>query len=355
MPKDKLLRSQPASEQERLKVLRMHRILDTSPDVAFDRITALIARLFDMPIAVVSLVDKKRIWFKSSHGLPADVRQIEREPGFCSTAILGDEPYIVNDATTDSRACDNGLVKGGFGLRFYAGVPLRTKDNYKLGMLSVIDFKPRTLTDDQIEILKTLSAVVMDQIDLHLAAYRIHKLNSELAKANSALYFEASHDLMTNLLNRGAIMAQLDRVLELSRRQHKAMSLILADIDHFKAINDTYGHAVGDQVLAEVAKRIKKVARKSDGVGRIGGEEFMLVMYPCSLNEAKEAAERILYEINAEPFRVAGENVDIRLSISAGIYSTKNTPDIEAYQLFKSADDALYAAKNSGRNRVSVG
>jgi GAF domain-containing protein len=136
----------PPDEEARLAAVRRFEVLDTPPDGTFDRITALAARAFDVPIAIVSVVDTDRIWFKSRYGL-ADVSEIERAPGLCASAILGDEPWIVTDAPSDPRALANPLVAGEFGLRFYAGVPLTTRDGYNLGTLCVLDTKPREVTE----------------------------------------------------------------------------------------------------------------------------------------------------------------------------------------------------------------
>src|SRR5687767_9179452 len=124
------------TEADRLAALRRYDILDTPPDGAFDRITALAARLFDVPIAIVSVVDTDRIWFKSARGLP-DVAEIERAPGLCASAILQDQPWVVTDAANDPRTLANPLVAGAFGLRFYVGVPLTTSDGHNLGTLCV--------------------------------------------------------------------------------------------------------------------------------------------------------------------------------------------------------------------------
>ena len=157
-------------EAKRLAAVRRYDILDTPPDGAFDRITALAARRFDVPISIVSIVDEDRIWFKSHHGLP--IEQIDREPGLCASAILGSDPYLLPDASIDPRSLANSLVAGDFGLRFYAGVPLTTSDGYKLGTLCVIDKEPRPIDKNQIEDLKDLASVVMDQIELRLSARR---------------------------------------------------------------------------------------------------------------------------------------------------------------------------------------
>ncbi|MDQ6617379.1 MAG: SpoIIE family protein phosphatase [Actinomycetota bacterium] len=158
-------------ESARLLVVRRYEILDTPPDGAFDRITALAARLFGVPIAIVSVVDTDRIWFKSHHGLP-EVSEIGRDPGLCASVILQDGPVIVKDAAADHRTLANPLVAGSFGLRFYAGVPLTTHDGYNLGTLCVIDREPREVTATEMATLEDLAGLVMDQLELRLAARR---------------------------------------------------------------------------------------------------------------------------------------------------------------------------------------
>ncbi|MBA3678188.1 MAG: GAF domain-containing protein [Sphingosinicella sp.] len=153
-----------------MAAVRRYDILDTPPDGFFDRITAIAARRFKVPIAIVSIVDHDRIWFKSHHGLAVD--QIGRDPGLCASAILSNEPHILTDAKKDVRSLANPLVAGDFGLRFYAGVPLTTSDGYNLGTLCVIDKEPRPVDQDQIDDLKDLASVVMDQMELRLSARR---------------------------------------------------------------------------------------------------------------------------------------------------------------------------------------
>jgi two-component sensor histidine kinase len=148
--------------------VRRYDILDTPPDGAFDRITAIAVRRFNVPIAIVSIVDSDRIWFKSHHGL--EVGEIGRDAGLCASAILKSDPHVLLDAAADPNALANPLVAGDFGLRFYAGVPLRTSDGFNLGTLCVIDKAPRPISEDQIADLKDLASVVMDQIELRLAA-----------------------------------------------------------------------------------------------------------------------------------------------------------------------------------------
>ena len=182
----------PENESERLDALRRYRILDTPPDGSFDHITELAASLFQVPIAIVSLVDHDRIWFKSHHGLNAE--QIGRDPGLCASAIISDEVYYLRDALSDARSLANPLVAGSLGLRFYAGAPLRTHDGFNLGTLCVIDRQPRELAPAEAEMLTKLAALVMDQMELRLAARKVADLeqiertmSEQLREANEAL------------------------------------------------------------------------------------------------------------------------------------------------------------------------
>lgn len=200
------------TEEARLAAIRRYDILDTPPDGAFDRITALAARLFSVPISIISLVDTDRIWFKSRHGL--DVEQITREPGLCASAIVHDDAWVLPDASKDFRSLANPLVAGEFGLRFYAGVPLRTSDGHNLGTLCVIDKEPRNeVSEQQIGHLKDLAALVMDEMELRIAARRSHQEIAEALK---------DRDLQTknlSILNKtgAAVAAELDlaRIVQL--------------------------------------------------------------------------------------------------------------------------------------------
>ena len=184
----------PPNEAGRLAAVRRYDILDTPPDGVFDRVTELAARLFDVPIAIVSIVDEDRIWFKSHHGL--DVGEIDREPGLCASAILHHEPWVVSDASIDPRTMANPLVAGGMGLRFYAGAPLTTADGYNLGTLCVIDKAPRTVTESEISTLTDLAALVVDELELRLAARRAVDLEQQLRRQAE----ELAGALQTSLL-----------------------------------------------------------------------------------------------------------------------------------------------------------
>jgi len=158
------------SETQRLDAVHRYDILDTPPDRSFDRITAIAARLLSVPIAIISIVDHDRIWFKSHHGL--ELEQTTRDPGLCASCVLQDAPWIVTDAAADVRSLTNPLVAGDFALRSYLGIPLRTHDGFNLGTLCVLDFALRTPAEGDIATLTDLASVVMDELELRLSSRR---------------------------------------------------------------------------------------------------------------------------------------------------------------------------------------
>jgi GAF domain-containing protein len=151
--------------------VRRYEVLDTPEDGAFDRITALAARHFGVPIAIVSIVDRDRIWFKSHHGV--GVREVNRDPGLCASAIMHDGPCVIEDAALDPRTLANPLVAADLGLRFYASVPLTTQDGFNLGTLCVIDCEPRVLDEQEMRTLRDMAGIVMDEFELRLASRRV--------------------------------------------------------------------------------------------------------------------------------------------------------------------------------------
>lgn len=173
------------AELDRMAAVRRYDILDTPGDGAFNRITALAARLLDVPIAIVSVVDDDRIWFKSHHGI--DVDELPRSPGLCASAILGDQPYVLGDARLDPVALTNPLVAGEFGLRFYAAVPLTVEGGHNLGTLCVIDREPRDLTPGELQTLQDLAALVVHELELRLAVRSTVGLESDLRRNSEEL------------------------------------------------------------------------------------------------------------------------------------------------------------------------
>ncbi|MFQ4145429.1 GAF domain-containing protein [Chlorogloeopsis sp. ULAP02] len=176
----------PANEVERLEALRRYNILDTPPEAAFDRITSLAARLLNVPIALVSLIDESRGWFKSAHGF--EIREVQRDATICSFALLSDEVLVIPDTRLDNRLICNPFVQNEPGLRFYAGAPLLTQDGFNLGTLCLLDTKPRDgLSDEQKAVLADLAAMVMDELELRLAARKIAQIDVALLEVTQGV------------------------------------------------------------------------------------------------------------------------------------------------------------------------
>jgi PAS domain-containing protein len=406
----------PPDELARLEALRRYEVLDTADEPAFDRITSMAARVFNVPIALISLVESERQWFKSRVGL--EISETQRASVFCAQTILGDEPLVIADAHADRRFSDHPSVVGGPRIRFYAGAPLRTPDGFKLGTLCVLDIVPRQFSSAELATLRDLAALVVDELELrgalraksmaqtalNVAQAQLHEhiellrgivdsagegilvvdqhaqtvlLNpagaamlglagapsgwarhawpgatfaadgctpiplealpsaralrgedtdrlevcvqlpartqplwlsitgrplrdeagavtggvvtfndiTELRAARERVAELALTDELTGLPNRRAFRSLLSRLVAEGQRGRN-FALVMIDIDHFKAINDTHGHPTGDAVLVAVARRLNQRVRRTDFVGRYGGEEFC-ILYVDALQSAR--------------------------------------------------------------------
>ena len=179
---------------------------------------------------------------------------------------------------------------------------------------------------------------------------RIIQLQNRLRAALKESEFKASHDPLTKLLNRGAILETVSKEISRSARESVGFGVVMADLDHFKSINDRYGHLVGDQVLVEISERILASVRPYDSVGRYGGEEFMLVSPGCSDVETWRLAERLRRVVSCAP--ISTPEGDVWVTMSFGVTHSTPVTGLKADGLTKEADDALYRAKTKGRNRV---
>jgi len=184
------------------------------------------------------------------------------------------------------------------------------------------------------------------------AGKRILELQSALLRVQNELQFQSAHDHLTGLWNRGAIMGLLHRETQRSVRIGKPLGVMMADLDHFKSINDTYGHPVGDVVLREVARRILASVRSYDYVGRYGGEEFLIVLAECSQSDLAVSAERMRSCVSKNPVETDAGPVAVTLSIGSVAGNATRGPVQSGEQLLRTADIALYCAKTNGRNRV---
>lgn len=313
-------------ERSRLAALARYDILDTPPEDAFDRVTRIVRRALRVPMATVTFIDAHRQWFKSRQGISAS--EGERNIALCDFAIRQREPLIVPDTHKDDRFSANPLVTGEPRLRFYAGVPLRDPNGYELGTLCAMDTVPRELGNDELEMLTDLSRVVMSEMELRVLA---------------------SEDSLTGTLSRRSFRAEASKALALAQRHHHDVSCILFDLDHFKSVNDTYGHPVGDIVLADTAAVCRSLLRESDIFGRMGGEEFAILLPHTGKHASAAVAEKLREAISAQLFTANERTFKVTASMGV-VTAVQGRLVLDA--MLKLADDGLYRAKASGRDRV---
>ena len=181
---------------------------------------------------------------------------------------------------------------------------------------------------------------------------RMIKLQDSLLAAQEALRFQATHDPLTGLWNRGALLELVHAELERAQRKSTPMALFMIDLDHFKQVNDRFGHVMGDQVLREVAQRLTVSVRAYDILGRYGGEEFLVAADELLPERPPQFAERLRMAVCASPIRIAKQNVEV--TVSLGVATTQPDSFCSVESFIHQADEALYAAKNKGRNRVEI-
>lgn len=315
-------------EAARLAALHSYNILDTAPEEAFDRITRLARTILGTPIALVSLVDRDRQWFKSRQGL--EVAQTARELAFCAHTIEGHDAYVVGDASQHPLFQENPLVTGEPNIRYYIGIPLTVCGGHNIGTLCAIDRRPRELSEEQVQALRDLARLAVDQIELRQIA---------------------TSDPLTGALTRRGFELEMDLAIKRKMRGDRDLGLVMVDIDHFKTVNDRFGHAAGDFVLRNVVDCIKRELRASDFVGRLGGEEFAIALPETDVRRTRLFAERLRARI--ADIVVVGQSGGASVTASLGISSCEHN-DWDWQATLKKADEALYEAKTSGRNRCVV-
>lgn len=313
----------PSSELVRVSLLRSLAILDTDPEERFDRVTRIAQRLFNVPIALISLVDANRQWFKSCIGV--DVRETPRDISFCGHAILGDDVLLIPDTTADQRFADNPLVTGMPHIRFYAGYPLSLGNGIHIGTLCVMDTVLRRFSEQDLQLLRDLG-----------------EMTSQELRAVAA----ATSDDLTGLLNRRGFLSAAGQALDLCRRAASPVAMLYCDLDRFKQINDTYGHVEGDHVLRVFAGILRSTFRSSDIVARLGGDEFVVMLTNADPATVNAAISRMETELAAYALRTQR---GYALDCSVGVITFEGTalPDLEA--MLSAADEKMYTVKSNHR------
>ena len=318
----------PANETQRLNAVRAYEVLDTEPELEFDALTRIASHAFASPVALVALMDSDRLWFKSKLGL--DIPQLDRKIAFCAHAIMQpNEPLVVADLLADERFADNPLVVDGPRIRFYAGAPILDPGQHALGTVAVIDTRPRTFTAAQRSTLMDLSALAMTALHARRRARELERL--------------AMTDHLTGVANRAKCELVLANELRQAALSKRPFSVLLMDLDGFKEVNDTFGHAAGDEVLREVARRLSAVVRYGDTLSRLGGDEFVLIIREGGDEPAAAIAARIRNSLHA-PIELPNGSL-VNVTISVGVASCTDGAS-SADELLAQADRRLYHAKH---------
>ncbi len=448
-------------EAARVAELDRYRILDSEPEEDFDRIVALTSRVFDAPLACVSLVSDNRIWFKSTFGFEAE--QISRDGAFCAQTVDSQSSLVVLNTLNDPTFVENPLVTGDMGVRFYAGAPLVTPAGHALGTLCILDTIERDVfTEAQLQSLLDLTSMIMDRIELRYAKLakkdseqRFHRVAVSLGEGivctdgvgrvtfwnpgaeaifghkakdvlgqsldnylapDSSIFaagsgtkisrkalqspggyltelegaregnqrftleacfsgwpdgqdfhytiimrdiskrkseeekirFLAEHDTLTGLANRAYFREVVEGRLSESELSRAGIDLLLIDLNNFKDINDTQGHACGDHVLCAIAERIKSCAPSAILTARLSGDEFAVVVENSKDGPGVNAiADRIANALRSKPIVVGDQQLFVEGSVGvAGAPQNGKTVD----ELYANADLALYKAKELKRS-----
>ena len=331
----------PKNEQQRLTALNELGILYTPLEDRFDRITRTICRLFYIPIAYVSLIDKDTQWIKSVQGL--DIINSPRNTSICAHTLLVDEYIICEDLSKDERFQDNPFVVEGLKLRFYAGFTLKSRGQ-NVGTLCLVDDKPRQFNQEDIATMRDMVSWAQTEVNLTQLSDVQVQLITDLDQAQR----EAKIDGLTGLWNQIAIKDVLRRAHHRHLLTQQPYSIMMIDIDNFKTINDTHGHPFGDQIIHSIGDSLRASLRPSDAIGRYGGDEFLVILENCPHARAEELSQRILAHSHGLTFINKGEKINC--SISIGFASTDDIDTNSPESLVEHADQSLYQAKNSGRN-----
>ncbi len=311
----------PDNEQARLKALRSLEILDTHSEERFDRVTRIAMRMFDVPVALISLVDENRQWFKSCLG--TSIRETPRDNSICGHAILGDEVFIISDTLADARFSDNPLVTGEPYIRFYAGRPISSMQGFKIGTLCLIDHQPRTFTSKDIQDLDDLAQMV----------------ESELTAIELA-----TMDELTQLSNRRGFTMLADKYLNYFARHQIPATLVFMDLNLFKVINDTYGHDEGDRALQTFAQAMKQTGRSSDIFARLGGDEFVVLLANAAIKEADIYIQRLSERLKTMK---ATQTQPYDILFAPGVVQFNPAQPEKIEQLLMTGDALMYQLKKS--------
>jgi diguanylate cyclase (GGDEF)-like protein len=343
---DALSRTIASSQTLELAALPSDSILYTPVEQRFERITRIATKLVNVPVAAITLFHRDEEWFKSVQGW--DVRKLPVAASLGALAALARDLVLIPDTTADERTRDHVLILSEPGFRFFAGMPLFERHGGIIGTLSLMDTRPRNVAEIDLESIQDLCAIAQSEI----LSDQMNSAQAALTAKLGAARREALIDPLTRVWNRRGGNMALKTAFAEADAANLSITISLIDIDKFKTINDTYGHDVGDVVLRKIAETLVTNMRENDIVCRLGGDEFLLILYEADGKTAGKAVERIRHSLADSPLRT--RHGDIALTVSCGYVVREPESDKTYEELILLADQALMASKSAGRNRVEA-
>jgi diguanylate cyclase (GGDEF)-like protein len=315
----------PADEPARLAALRAFGVLDQPRQGDLDAAARLAAYVCGTSSASINLIDSDRQWQAAAHG--TEPGEVSRADAMCQHTVLGTEVVYTPDARSEALFADNPFVTGGIAkVRLYASAPLVTSDGHSVGTVCAFDERPGQLDATQLALLRDIADQVM-------ALFELRRLSAGLRRA-------ATRDPLTGLANRRAVETAMAGAIARAERGLGTPSVVMADLNGFKAINDSLGHAAGDAVLTSVAQRLQATARGVDTVGRLGGDEFVVLLEHTGGPGATAALSRLRRSLEGGWSEVAGEH-----EVEAALGITTYRAGDSVATLLARADAEMYADK----------
>ncbi len=341
----------PADDLARVASLRSMDLIATPADPVLDGITRLARRIGQVPMALLSLVDAERQWFLSRVGL--DASEAPRRTSFCGHAIVQKTAFVIPDARHDIRFADNPVVTGPPFVRSYAGLPLRNSDGHVIGTLCLIDTRPRRFEDGVLAAMTDLARLA----EVALENRRMGETQRQLVADLDVARREALLCPLTQAWNRRGFDLLYQREATKATREGLPLGLAMLDIDHFKRINDTHGHEVGDRVIHLFADNLRSTARAYDIVCRIGGEEFVVLMPGLPADGLEGTGLKLLAAVRGQGVLPVDADAPPPHRFTTSIGMVAIGPGMaEGNQALavRRADEALYRAKTAGRDRLDM-
>ena len=339
----------PKFEEQRSEILQRYQLISDDKSNTSQCLASAISLSLRSPFVVAALNNRYRTWYYSMHGL-TDFSESDLQTYFARTH-LSQVAFSVDDLQSEAYFTNHtrGLQIPKFGAM--AGVPLTDPNGKRFGTLCVADLETRIWSDVEMAMLASFGSVMSNDICMRSAArYAVRDL-IELEQEKCELFELATVDPLTKSLNRRAFTRFSERELARCNRENGRLSALMLDIDHFKQVNDVHGHAAGDKVLAKLVSVASTALRQEDLIGRLGGEEFAIVLVDAHEDAAAQVADRIRRAIKQAVF--LSEAGSFNVTVSIGI-SAPYPNELSISAALERADAALYQAKRSGRDCVKV-